>query len=149
MQEMNFRVVENSPPSHLDRYDEFVEMYKDTDIKVEKIKAELGWSTNVYERARKQAIREGLITNRHPGRYTTKKEKSPPKHYSFNRNANKFIIKKWLRKGDVRKEYYYGAYGNEDAVKMIVAELKKVDWDVAQLDAIQDKVKRELGVLSL
>ena len=149
MQEMNFRVVENSPPSYLDRYDEFVEMYKNTDIKVEKIKAELGWSTNVYEKARKQAIREGLITNRHPGHYLKKKEGVSPKYYSFSRNANKFIIKKWLRKGGVRKEYYYGIYGNEDAVKMVVAELKKVDWDISKLDEIQDKVKRELGVSSL
>lgn len=142
-----FKVIENSPPSYLEKYDEFVELYNNKDIKVDKIKAMLGWSANVFDKARKRAVAEGKIINRHPGSHFKKSGgKKSPKYYSFNRNANKYMVKKWLDKGGVRKECYFGLYCSEVAVRRVVEELKKVDWDESELENIQVKVMRELGV---
>lgn len=145
---MKFRVIENSPPSHLDKYEEFIKLYNDGQIKVEAIRRELGWSVNVYERARRQALSEGRIANRHSGGNIKKKpEKSPPKYYSYNRNAQKFVVKKWVRDDatGVRREYYYGAYKDEGAVQRVVEELKKVGWDINRLEDIKSKLRSELG----
>lgn len=144
---VNFRIVENSKPAYLEKYDEFIELYNNPEITVDDIRKKLGWRTKIYNDARTQALADGLITDRRTinsiknckGRPT--KEKHQPKYYYYDRLHNKYVI---VKRYYVNKEHiviYYGRYDKEETAQMIVEELKKVDWDKKQLNDIKKRLE--------
>lgn len=54
------------------------------------------------------------------------------KYYYYNSTKKRWIVSK----GGV----YFGSYKNEDTAKIIVEEMKKVDWDKNQLWKIRNKL---------
>lgn len=150
---VSFRIIENAPPKYMERYDEFVELYNDHSITIQEIGQILGWSTNVFEQAKEQALADGRISLRKPSgnRRKWKKIRQPPKHYSYSKNSNKFAVKKHIY-DEERKEsvlIYYGLYISEMVAERVVSELKKVDWDKGELDNIHRKIKKEYGLEKL
>lgn len=150
---VNFRIIENAPPKYMERYDEFVELYNDHSITIQEIGQILGWSTNVFEQAKEQALADGRISLRKPSgnRRKWKKIRQPPKHYSYSKNSKKFAVKKHIY-DEERKEsvlIYYGLYISERVAERVVSELKKVDWDKSELDNIHRKIKKEYGLEKL
>lgn len=149
---LNFRIVENAPPSYMERYEEFIELYNDHSITVQEVSKILGWSVNVFEKAKHHALMEGRIELRKPyNRHNSKKVKKPPKYYSYSKYGKKFCVKKYIY-DEERKEsalIYYGSYISERVAERVVSELKKVDWDKNELDGICRKIKKEYGLEEL
>lgn len=145
---VSFRLIENGCPAYVEKYEEFIELYNNPEIRVEDIRKQLGWGTKVYNDARKQALKENRIMDRRSpnsiknckGRPVKPKHK--PKHYYYDWWSDKFVIVKryYVDKKDV--VVYYGRYDKEDTAKQIVEELKKVDWDKNKLP----QIKKELGL---
>ena len=55
MTKKNFRILEGCPPKFLERYDEFIELYFNPDIKKKDILKILDWSDGQYKKARAKA----------------------------------------------------------------------------------------------
>lgn len=138
---VNFKIVENPMPVYLEKYEEFIELYNDKSITIREILKILGWSSKSFEMAKKNALAEGRIKLRRPctSWSKVKKIKKPPKYYSYDKNAKKYAVKKSVYNRDTgRVGYvYYGLYSSEDVAKLIVEELKKVDWDKSKLEDIK------------
>lgn len=146
---MNFRIVENPTPEYVEKYDEFVELYNDLNVKVSDVHKILGWSTNTFEQAKARALEEGRIELRKPYmRNKWKKGQYLPKNYSYDRHSGKYIVKKTIFNKDtgVSDIVYFGIYSKEEVAKRIVEELRGVDWDKNELDNIRDRVKLEFGL---
>lgn len=149
---VTFKIVENAPPTYMEKYDKFVELYNDNSITVQDISKELGWSCNVFKQAKENALKEGKIKLRSPrsGR-RRKKKREPPKHYSYSKKGRKFSVKKNVINEESGKSVlvYYGSYISEKVAERVVCELKKVDWDKNELDKIHRKIKKEFGLEKL
>lgn len=61
-----------------------------------------------------------------------------PKYYNYDKIWKRYRISKTINK----KRVSYGTYETEEEAQMVVAELKKVDWDKSQLTDI----KKRLGI---
>jgi hypothetical protein len=143
---VSFRVIENSSPAYMEKYEEFIKLYNNPEITVEEIRKQLGWRTKIYNDARKKALEENRIIDRRSpnsiknckGRPV--KPKHQPKHYYYDRWHDTFVIVKryYINKKDV--VVYYGRYKREDTAKEVVEELKKVDWDKTKLQEIKKKL---------
>lgn len=146
---VNFRIVENAPPSYVEKYDEFVELYNDHSVTVKEIGELLGWSTNVFEQAKEHALSEGKISLRKPygNRGKWVKVRKVPKYYSYSKNSGKFTVKKHIFDEVVGESVliYYGSYKRECVAKRVVEELKKVDWDKNKLDEIHSQIMLDYG----
>ncbi len=146
---VNFKIIENSPPVYMEKYEEFIELYNDKNITVEEIRQRLGWRTKVYNDARNKALEENRIIDRRSknsienckGRPV--KEKHIPKYYHYDRWYGKFVIVKKYYRDKKEVVSYYGCYNNEKVAQAVVNELKKVDWDKSKLKDI----KQKLGLL--
>lgn len=64
-------------------------------------------------------------------------EKKEPKYYSYDKKGKNFRVLKSINK----KQMNFGAYDTEEEAKLIVEELKKVNWDIRQLHEVKNKVK--------
>lgn len=64
------------------------------------------------------------------------KKQRKHKFYYYDRIHKGFRVQKTVG-GEQR---YYGIYRNKETTEKIVEELKKVDWDKSQLEAIKEKV---------
>ena len=143
---LRFRVIENSPPTYAEKYEEFIQLYNDPDIIVEDIRKKLGWTIKVYGDARKQALREGRIKDRRTinmqkSKGRQRKPKFQPKYYSYDRGQRKYqVSKRYYHDGEYYDVHYYGSYANEKDAQKIVAELKKVNWDITKLKEIQERL---------
>ena len=142
---VNFKIVENSLPVYLEKYDEFIELYNDPEIPVEEIRRRLGWRTKIYGDARRKALSENKIQERRRsvGVGRPVKKKHEPRYYYYDKTTGKFIIVKRCYDGEKDVVIYYGRYDREDTVKKIVEELKKVNWDKSRLEDI----KKNLGLV--
>lgn len=146
---VTFKIVENSSPTYMEKYEEFVELYNNPEITVEDIRKKLGWRTKIYNDARTRALKEKRIKDRRSpnsiknckGRPV--KPKHQPKYYYYDRVYGKFVIVKRYYVNEKDIMVYYGRYDREDIAIKIVAELKKVDWDKKKLP----QIKKELGLL--
>ena len=108
----NFRIVENSPPKYLERYDEFLELYFNPEVFKRDILLELDWSENQYQHARKKAIRDGLIQPR-----------TKVKHYYYNKSNGKYIVNKCTR-----NIHFAHTVDTEEEAKAMVEYLRKYGW---------------------
>lgn len=138
-----FRVVENPTPRYVEKYDEFIRLYNESDLTVSEIKLELDWTASVYNQAKEKALSENRLNVRNPNYkkriYNSSKPKKP-KYYSKN-TYGKYVVVKRFYKGDNQTEnLYYGTYKYEWQARRIVEELKKVNWDVNCLEDIRKKV---------
>ncbi len=148
---VTFRIVENAPPRYLEKYDEFVELYNDESYTVKEVMDKLDWSHRIFEQAKKQALDEGLIKLRKPYDRGVRRMRKIYKYYSFDKCSGKFAVKKSIfnENTGVSEVVYYGLYANEEVVKRVVDELKKVDWDKGRLEDIKCRVKEEFGLENL
>lgn len=134
---MNFNIIENSQPSFLERYDEFISLYNNPNISVREIVKRLGWNTTQLKKARKKGLDEGVIQKR----YST-----PRYSKKCIRNGNRFkYYSKYYGRFKVCKHHngkyvYYGIYDSVKVAERMVMELEKVDWDKSKLDEIRDMV---------
>ena len=143
---LNFKVIENSPPTYMEKYEEFVRLYNDERITVEDIRKRLGWTMKVYSDAREQALSEGLIVDRRTenmkkNKGRPRKAKFVPKYYTYKKRVGKFqVSKRYYHNGEYYNVNYYGFYRNERDAQKIVEELKKVNWDKSKLGEIQKRL---------
>jgi len=119
MDNVTFNIVENDYSS---KYDEFVELYNDYSIDVQKIKQKIG--SNSYLKLRKEALNKGDIKQRP---YNIKRVNH--KHYHFDKSMGKFRVRK-VKNG---KYMSFGFYDTEREAKQVVERLKEVDWDKTKL----------------
>lgn len=136
---MNFKVVEGELDTYWDNYEKFIELYNENSIPVKKIKEDLELSPKKYMRYRERAIEENRLNfdTRQPI-YTRKNNMGcyyKPKYYSKTKEG-RFKVFKMLN----GKSVNYGTYSSEDEAKMVVGELKKLDWDKKQLGNIISKL---------
>lgn len=126
---MNFTVIENPAPKHLEKYDEFIELYNQGDLIINDIIKKLGWSQKTYLNALKQGRKEGKIGER---RLQNAKYYYPA---DFG-----YRITKWLN----GKRVHFGWYGSEEAAKLAVEYFKECGWDKSQIGVIRERVFKEL-----
>ena len=141
---INCRVIENATPEYVKKYEEFVKLYNNPDIRVADIREQLGLNIKQYTLARKQALSEGLIKdrisvskNKKVGRPKLKKKKH--KHYSHSRSGKFNVVKRFCEKGE-EVNVYCGTYDSEEQAMMVAEEMDKVGWDKKYLNKIREKV---------
>ena len=105
---MNFTVIDGDQ-EYRSKLPDFVDLYNNKNIPVNKIKTRLGLGTNEYRKLRRDAIEEGLITLRTKP-YNTKKPtyKTNPRYVSKSTNGNRdyFIVTKTTN----GKHQFYGSF---------------------------------------
>ena len=127
---MNVTVSEYSNRELQDRYDSFVNLYKNNNFTLREIAKRLGISPHLTGRIKKEAIEKGDIDG----------SSKPSLDYCyFNENTRKWNICKW----NGEKQVFYGTYGSFKEAQMVSNELKKVNWDKNQLPMIQKRIKEK------
>lgn len=58
------------------------------------------------------------------------------KYYSYDKIWKRYRVARRIN----GKRYSYGTYATEEEAQAVVEELKKVDWDRAQLQEIRDRL---------
>ena len=129
---MNVTVSEYSDGELQDRYDSFVNLYKNSKSTLIEIAKKLGISPHLAGRIKKEAIEKGDIDG----------SSKPYLDYCyFDKNTNKWQICKW----NSEKMVFYGTYGSFKEAQMVSNELRKVNWDKNQLPIIQKRIKEKDG----
>lgn len=125
---MNVTVSEYSDGELQDRYNSFVNLYKNNNFTLREIAKRLGISPHLTGRIKKEAIEKGDIDG----------SSKPSLDYCyFNENTRKWYICKW----NGEKQVFYGTYGSFKEAQMVSNELKKVNWDKNQLEKIKEELK--------
>ena len=115
-------------------YEDFKRDYMACELSMKEIDAKYGLSTGQSYRLRKQVVDETGFKRGVRGR-----PMKEAKHYTYDKSLGKWRVGKRVN-GEM---VYYGYYPSENTAKMIVAELKKVNWDKNSLDEIKQKVMRD------
>lgn len=121
---VNFNIIENPDPPYMEKYEEFIELYNNSEVTISKICEKLKWNVKVYYNAKKRALSEGRIID------------NPPKYYYF-RNG-RYVVSKLLN----GKRVYFGAFKYEDDAKIIVEELGKNEWDKESIHQLKKELMK-------
>lgn len=142
---MNFRVVENAPSSWIGKYDNFCDLYNNSDLTVVEIRKKLDLSIRQYTKIRKKALKEGKIVDRRSTNSIANNNGRPPlpqkqpRNYSRLRNGKFTVVKRFYRNSKT-VNIYCGIYDDEEVAKRIVEEMRKVNWDIKYLPKIKEEV---------
>ena len=85
MKMANFNIVEDTKPRYLDRYDEFIELYLDPDIRKPELLKRLDWSNNTYKQARRHAVENGDLPD---------DKRKKPVYYFYAPRHDRWIVAK-------------------------------------------------------
>lgn len=137
---MKFNLIEGDPEDYWEKYEQFIKLYNNNEIKVTEIKKQLNLTNGEYRRYRRHAIKENRldIDTRNPNYQSLvgrpKKQKPPVKNYS--RSGGRFYVSKNIN----GERISFGGYSSERIAKQIVSKLKECNWDKTQLHRIQKEV---------
>lgn len=120
MSKPNFRIIENSPPKYLERYDEFLELYYNPDVRKMDILKILDWSDGQYKKARAKAIEEGLIEKSKPRGRGVKN----PKYYYYDNKLKRYVITR-----DTKRIHIYHICNSKKEAIELVDYLNKFGWN--------------------
>ena len=112
----------------MEKYDEFVKLYNNPEIKKTRIHKILGWSTRQYNKARQHAILEGDITP----------FKDQVKYYHWSSVKKRFIVSR--KKGNTT--IYVTCNTEEEAIEL-VNYLKNKGWTRKNVARFQEKWNNE------
>lgn len=138
---MNFRIIENAPPKYTERYEEFIELYNESNLTMDEIRKKLDWTYSAYRQARKKAVEEKRLKERNPShKPKNKKIKDKPKYYHRTPKGKYIVHKHFYKEREIIRSVYGGIYKYEWQAQKVVEEFKKVDWDESKLQEIKEKV---------
>ena len=114
---------------------QFIKLYNNHTIPVDRIPAMLGISRNNMNRLRKRCIEKGTIKQRPKNNKLTNPKYFGAKYYYYDKANESYTIK--------RKNVYYGSVKTEEMAKKYVPELEKAHWDKKLSKKIKQKIIKE------
>ena len=131
MTKKNFRILEGCPPKFLERYDEFIELYFNPDIKKKDILKILDWSDGQYKKARAKAVEEGLIGKTKPRGRGVKN----PKYHYYDRKLKRYVVSR-----DTKRIHIYHICNSKQEAIELVAYLNKYGWTKKNIKQFKKEV---------